>query len=253
MARVRRHMRRPRRFHRRFGKRRGFQRRVARIVRSIRPSRMNYADDVIYTGQAFTTSAVYSQLMNVPGYPVTATVGIGARPLTNIYIKAMDVSVLVRGAETNVLFSADIFNRFSILIGYIKKNNNNTLITASGSRESPFDTSTITNELAPYAPIGYDYKQNFHKLARWHGVVAGLDTGSSSTAAVPYVKDHVWQKHKLFKFHGKGLECTFVSTANGIVAFNTSVPVIAAISDSGVTPNPILSVSCRIWYNSSTY
>lgn len=191
---------------------------------------------------SFTTSGIIRKLFTVP----TVGSSINSRIGDEVRVYAMLISVTIAGGEQNSLLSADEYNVCGYKIGYSYKPDGGGLPLITGVN-GIFDNTTFASSNLCDAPLGNDVMNAIKVLKHVDCVVTGLDTGSSSTGAVPYVREHVYHNKHLIKFRSP-VKCDFNAQTDASASFNTFLPWLSAISDSSATPNPNIRVSCRVYY-----
>ena len=189
------------------------------------------------------------------GVGQSGTVDIGILPVptrgdlvnnrsgNKITITKMRMAITVQGTESTVGLS-DIFNRFSIIIGYLKSNNGSATPPTITGNTGFFDTSNFTFPTAVYAPIGDDLKKDIVVLKKYKGMVAGLDY-NTTVSNLAFVKDHIWTAIFTHTFKIP-LEINFKTTdTDAQASFMSALPFIAILTDSLTTPHPSIQYQTR--------
>jgi hypothetical protein len=145
-----------------------------------------------------------------------------------IRLKNMLVALTAIGSQSNTLASGDIFNRLRVLIVWSGE-------TYQGSQISP-----LSNNSVDQWPNLQDVEE---VLGDWQFALPSQAFNTSNYNS-PAIK--TWRSSIPIN---RTLEC-FSTTANGTGAWDNKHGdlVYAAVSDSSVSPNPILLTTVRVYY-----
>jgi hypothetical protein len=187
------------------------------------------------------------QIYSVIAVPTTADVAAFARRIGDaITVTGLELSVVIRGAETGTLLVADSYNNVGMRLAWVNNPNGAGLPSGvANSKNAFFDTGgySVSDAVALLPPLGFDIRPDVTVVQDKIFTVSGLDT---SALGVVNVKDHTASYHRKFKFNKRVI---FNSTTNASTATEKGLLVLAFIGDSTVTPSPLVSWHARVFYD----